>query len=672
MNSRSLENADRSRPFVDDDRRRVWLADLQPCVADGRHPIKRTVGEEVEVTVEAVADGHDVLDVVLRVCAGPDHPWQEHRMTLAGNDRWRGTFSIITLQPHLYTVCGWVDSFQTWRHLLHRKHGAGQDVALELQEGALLVSDTAGRATGPDRATLANAAAALVADLPVVERVAHADAPALAQLMRRFADRTHETPYHRVLAVDVNRPRARLGAWYEMFPRSLAGAGEPGFQAAETRLPAIARMGFDVLYLPPIHPIGRTHRKGPNNAETAVAGDPGSPWAIGAAEGGHTAVHPELGTLADFDHFHAAVRAQGLELALDLAFQCSPDHPWVREHPSWFQQRPDGSIQYAENPPKKYQDIVPLHFAGEDWRDLWQALLEVTLFWGDRGVRIFRVDNPHTKPLPFWQWLIAQVKERYPETIFLAEAFTRPALMLALARAGFDQSYTYFTWRNTREEIASYLHDLTGTAAREYFRPNFWVNTPDILPQFLQYGGRPAFRLRLVLAATLAASYGVYSGYELYEDQGLPGSEEYLDSEKYQLRPRDYDAPGNLQGFIARVNAIRRDNPALHRNHRLAFHPADNDQLLVYSKTTPDLENIIVVVANLDPHHRHGGWLELPLEQFGMAPGSAYDVHDLLTDHRYIWRGARNYLELDPAATPARILRLRRTVRTERDFDYFA
>lgn len=660
------------RPLAGEDARRVWLEDLQPSLDDGRFPIKRTVGESVVVTVAAVADGHDRLGLALRYRPGEDGAWAEVAMTPGGDDRWQASFTVVTLQPHFYTVSGWVDQFLTWREGLLKKHQAGVGVALELQEGAILVREAAARAASShDREELLAAADALAGASPPPERVARAAAPVLAALMRRHADRAGETRYDRILAVDVNRERARVGAWYEMFPRSLVAGDEPGLRAAAARLPAIATMGFDVLYLPPVHPIGRTHRKGRNNAIAAAPDDPGSPWAIGAEAGGHTAVDPQLGTLADFDRFHAAVRDHGLELALDLAFQCSPDHPWVREHPTWFKQRPDGSVQYAENPPKKYQDIYPLNFASDDWRDLWQALLEVTLFWVTRGVRIFRVDNPHTKPLRFWQWLIAGVKESSPDTIFLSEAFTRPLLMQALAKAGFDQSYTYFTWRNTRDELTGYLLELTGSPLREYLRPNFFANTPDILPQYLQYGGRPAFKIRLVLAATLAASYGIYSGYELAENLALPGTEEYLDSEKYERRPRDYDAPGNLQAFIARVNAIRRANPALHWDHRLRFHPVDNDQLLVYSKCTADLANIILVAVNLDPHHRHGGWLEVPLDRFELRAGVPYDVHDLLTDHRFIWRGARNYVELDPAATPARILRLSRPLRTERDFDYY-
>jgi len=434
----------------------------------------------------------------------------------------------------------------------------------------------------------------------------------------------------------------------------------------------VAAMGFDVAYLPPIHPIGHAHRKGPNNTLTPGPDDPGSPWAIGAPTGGHTAIHPDLGTLEDFAFFGARARDLGLEVALDLAFQCAPDHPWVTEHPTFFRRRPDGSIQYAENPPKKYQDIYPLNFDTDDWQDLWQALLEVTLFWCEQGVGIFRVDNPHTKHIRFWQWLIAGVKAQYPETVFLSEAFTRPKLMYALAKAGFDQSYTYFTWRNTADELQEYLTELSQPPVSDFFRPNFFANTPDILPQYLQFGGKAAFRVRAVLASTLAASYGIYSGFELYENEALSG-EEYLDSEKYQVRVRDWDQTDTLAPLLTGLNAIRQENPALQRNANLRFHATDNEHLLCYSKHAPGAdgrENVIIVVANLDPHHRHSGWVELPLDLLDLGPRDVYQLHDLLDDQRFLWQGPRNYVELDPSL-PAHVFRLRRHVRTEHDFDYY-
>jgi starch synthase (maltosyl-transferring) len=432
-------------------------------------------------------------------------------------------------------------------------------------------------------------------------------------------------------------------------------------------------MGFDVVYLPPIHPIGRSFRKGPNNTLTAGPNDPGSPWGIGSSEGGHKAIHPQLGTLEDFDRLLAAAGELGLEIALDVAFQCAPDHPYVREHPGWFRHRPDGTIKYAENPPKKYQDIYPLDFECADWQGLWNELLDVVLFWCGRGVRIFRVDNPHTKSFPFWEWLIREVQTRHPDALFLSEAFTRPKVMRHLAKAGFSQSYTYFTWRNTKAELTAYLTELTQTEVREYLRPNLFANTPDILPEYLQYGGKAAFQVRVVLAATLGATYGIY-GPPFEEHAGTAvrhGSEEYLDSEKYQIRHWDWERPNVFRDYIARLNRIRRDNPALHGNDRLRFYPTDNEQFLFYGKTTADQSNIVLVVVNLDPHHVQSGWLRVPLDELGLRPGDTYQAHDLVTGAHYLWAGESNFVQLDPAVSAAHVLRVRKRVRTEHDFDYF-
>ncbi|OGQ94265.1 MAG: hypothetical protein A2521_14035 [Deltaproteobacteria bacterium RIFOXYD12_FULL_57_12] len=653
--------------------RRVFIENVQPSVDDGRYPIKRTPGEEVEVTADVFADGHDVLVVMLRYRPAAASAWQETPMRFFGNDRWRASFPITSLAPYCYSIIGWVDSFATWREEVRKKATAGQDVESELLEGAAMVAKAADRASPVDREFLVDRAAQLVDNgQPGAVRLETGLAPDLQTLMSRYPDRARATE-HPTLTVDVDPVHARFSAWYELFPRSTTS--EPGrsgtFRDAEGLLPYVAHMGFDILYLPPIHPIGRTHRKGPNNTLGAGPEDPGSPWAIGAAEGGHDTVHPELGTLEDFRHFVEAAHGHGLMVALDIAFQCSPDHPWVREHPEWFRHRPDGTIKYAENPPKKYQDVYPLDFECREWQALWQALAEVVLFWMEQGVTIFRVDNPHTKPLRFWAWLIGQIRATRPDAIFLAEAFTRPAVMYSLAKAGFNQSYTYFTWRNTRHEITAYLTELTRSGVREFFRPNFFVNTPDILPEFLQFGGRPAFLARLVLAATLSGSYGVYSGFELCEAEALPGTEEYRDSEKFQIRPRDWNQPGSLADFIRRVNRIRRENPALSHNFHLRFYPVDNEQILCYGKATPDNSNIILVAVNLDPHHAHEGWLQLPVGEFGIGEAEPYQVHDLLGAGRYLWQGTRNYLRLDPTSTPAQIFLLRRRVRTERDFDYF-
>ncbi|HXV76641.1 MAG TPA: alpha-1,4-glucan--maltose-1-phosphate maltosyltransferase [Candidatus Polarisedimenticolaceae bacterium] len=648
--------------------RRVWVCNVRPRVGDGDLPIKRTVGETVAVTADLFCDGHDKLAAVVRHKARSAAEWREVAMAPEPNDVWRAEFRVDDQEPHQFFVEAWVDHFSTWRAALEKKAAAGQDVGSELLEGAALVDAASARARGEDRSRLVEAAGRLAGDRPQAERIEQARADELGAWMARHDERrraTRSEPY----TVEVSRARARFGAWYEFFPRSV---GSGTLRDAAGRLPDIARMGFDVVYLPPIHPIGRTQRKGPNNTLEATADAPGSPWAIGSEAGGHTAVHPDLGGLDDFDHFRREAERLGLEVALDVAFQCSPDHPWVLDHPQWFKRRPDGTIKHAENPPKSYQDIYPLDFDTDDWRALWYELLGVVAFWVDRGVRIFRVDNPHTKPIRFWGWLISEIKRRHPDTIFLSEAFTRPKVMYALAQVGFDQSYTYFTWRNSKQDLIDYSSQLTRTEVRDFLRPNLWPNTPDILPEYLQIGGRPAFMSRLVLAATLGASYGIYAGYELCENESLAGREEYLNSEKFEIKQRDWDWPGNLRGYIARVNRIRRENPALAYDHRLRFHDTDNEQLLVYSKTSEDLSNVIVVAVNLDPHHVHHGWVELSLDELGIDRDQDYQVHDLLGQGRYLWRGPRNYLRLDPESSPAQIFRVRRRLRTEQDFDYFS
>jgi starch synthase (maltosyl-transferring) len=655
---------------------RVVVENVQPEIDAGRFPAKRTVGEPVDVTADIYADGHDVLAAVLRHRPARAADWTETRMAPVGNDRWTAAFTVTSLEIHRFTVEAWVDAFATWRRGFQKKVDAGLVEAVDLLVGAEIVAAAAGRAAGEDARALRRHADGLRdAAANVEDRTARALDPALAVLMDRHPDRTQSGHAPREIAVVVERARARFGAWYEMFPRSCAQ--QPGrhgtFADCEERLAYVAAMGFDVLYLPPIHPIGRTHRKGPNNAPAAGPGDVGSPWAIGGAEGGHKAVHPDLGTLADFRSLLRAAEAKGIEIAMDVAFQCSPDHPYVRDHPEWFRHRPDGSVQYAENPPKKYEDIYPIEFDTPARAALWDELKSVVLFWIEQGVRIFRVDNPHTKAFPFWEWLIAEVRRDHPDAIFLAEAFTRPKVMYQLAKLGFSQSYTYFTWRNTKEELTDYLLELTTTRVREFFRPNLWPNTPDILPEPLQVGGRAMFQARLLLAATLGASYGIYGpAFELLESQPrAPGSEEYLDSEKYQIRHWDLDRPDSLKDLVARLNRIRRENPALQDNLGLRFHEIDNPHLIAYSKATRDLADVVLVVVNLDPHHVHSGWLLLPLEDLGLKGGGAYQVHDLVSGARFFWTGPRNYVQIDPAALPGHIFRIRRRVRTERDFDYF-
>ena len=629
--------------------RRVVVENIYPEVDAGRFPIKRVVGETVVVSADVHADGHDKIAAAVLYRRAGDQSWHEAPMDAAGNDRWRAQFTVDALGIYEYTVEGWIDRFGSWRDELSKKVAAAQDVSSELLEGAALVPDQVAAVLGD-------------ATRPQAQRVAAALDETLQRVMTRRADRRRATRYDRVLEVLVERERARTGAWYEMFPRS-AGT-DPSrsatFDEAAARIPYVAAMGFDVLYLPPIHPIGRSFRKGPNNALTSEPGDPGSPWAIGSDDGGHMSVEPGLGTLEDFDRFVDAARRQGLEIALDLAYQASPDHPYVREHPEWFRRRPDGSIKYAENPPKKYQDIYPIHFESEAWQPLWAELKRVIEFWIAHGVTIFRVDNPHTKPYGFWQWALSSIKRAHPDAIFLSEAFTRPKVMRFLAKSGFSQSYTYFTWRNTKPELTAYFTELTQTAVREYMRPNLFANTPDILHEYLQRGGRPAFRVRLVLAATLGATYGIYSGFELFENVPLrPGSEEYLHSEKYQIRPRNFDQAGSLAELIGQLNTVRREHPALQRDWGLRFHETDNPDLLCYSKRSADGADLLLMVVNLDPFHMQHGFVQLPLSDWGLPPQATVEVHDLLSDERYDWRGERNYVRLDPEVHVAHVLHVR-------------
>ncbi|CAH1387838.1 alpha-1,4-glucan--maltose-1-phosphate maltosyltransferase [Candidatus Nitrotoga sp. M5] len=653
-------------------RARVVIERVSPEIDGGRFPVKRIVGEEVIVEADVFVDGHDQLSCLLLHRPVGAKIWDEVPMIATNNDRWRASFFAAALGRHEYTVLAWVDRFLTWRHDLARRKEA-EDIVVALQIGTALLDAAAKLAGGDDGRHLKDQAAKLRAAATPEVGQAMAQDESLAILMAKHGERLFVSEYDRVLEVVVDTKRARFSAWYELFPRSCRTgvAAHGSFADVIKRLPQIAAMGFDVLYLPPIHPIGRTFRKGPNNSLTASPDDLGSPWAIGAAEGGHREILTELGTAKDFRQLVTEARALGLEVALDIAFQCAPDHPYVTQHPEWFRHRPDGSIQYAENPPKKYQDIYPFDFESENCDALWLELKGVVDHWIGEGVRIFRVDNPHTKPFPFWEWLINSIKVKYPETIFLAEAFTRPKIMHRLAKLGFTQSYTYFTWRNTQQELTEYFTELAQHDSREYFRPNLWPNTPDILPEFLQHGGRPAFLLRVALAATLGANYGIYGpAYELLEHTALkPGGEEYLDSEKFQIRNWELDRPDNLRDFISRLNHIRRNNPALQSDWSLRFHAIDNPVMLCYSKTDDDVT--MVMVANLDPHNVQSGWIELPLTELGMPEDSPYQAHDLLTDERYLWQGTRNFVSLNPHASPVHILLLRRYLRSERDFDYF-
>jgi starch synthase (maltosyl-transferring) len=657
-------------------RRRVVIEGVEPQVDAGRFPIKRIVGDAIDVEADVFADGHDEIAVRLLWRREDDGDWTAEPMHPIGNDRWRGSFTVDREGRYRYTVEGWVDRFRSWVRDMGRRVDAGQDVAVDLLIGAGLVEEAQGRATeAADRELLATTAARLRdSSQPAGVRSRLALDPAVLELVVRYPDRTLATRPDVDHGVVVDRERARFCTWYELFPRSAADVpGRHGTLRDVVRwLPYISSMGFDVLYLPPIHPIGTSFRKGPDNALEAGPSDPGVPWAIGAADGGHTAIHAELGTIDDLRALIASARQHGVELALDIAFQASPDHPWVREHPEWFRGRPDGSIQYAENPPKRYQDIYPFDFESEDWPGLWNALCDVMAYWAREGVRVFRVDNPHTKSFPFWEWAIARLKAEYPDLILLAEAFTRPKVMYRLAKVGFTQSYTYFTWRTTKQELTDYLTELTTTPVREIFRPNLWPNTPDILHETLQVGGRPMFEARLVLAGTLSASYGIYGpAYELMEAVPRePGSEEYLHSEKYQLRHWDLEQPATLRDLITRLNAIRQGHAALQVNDSLRFHRTTDDQLIAYSKRSPDGSDIVLTVVNLDPRGQRSGMVELPLVDWGIDPSLPFEVDDLLSGATYLWQGASNYVELRPGRTQAHIFAVRR-LRRETQFETY-
>jgi starch synthase (maltosyl-transferring) len=655
---------------------RVVIEEIKPEIDDGRFPIKRVVGDRVAVEADIFADGHDAISASLIYRKEDDPDWSETPMGPLINDHWRGSFVVTELGRYHYTVLAWVDQFRSWRQDLTKKLQADQEVSVELLVGAQLITEASQRAPKRDGRKMDEWAGILQSTEATEQaKLQLVLSEELSEYMKKYTDKRFASTYSKELVVVVDREKARFSTWYEMFPRSCApGSQRHGtFKDCEARLPYIAAMGFDVLYFPPIHPIGHTHRKGRGNNPVANPDDPGTPWAIGSQEGGHKSVHPELGTLQDFQSLVAKAREYHLEIALDIAFQCSPDHPYVKEHSEWFRWRPDNTVQYAENPPKKYEDIYPFEFETENWQELWEELRSIIFFWIEQGVRIFRVDNPHTKPFRFWEWLIAQVKISYPDVIFLSEAFTRPKVAYQLAKLGFTQSYTYFAWRNTKRELIQYFTDLTQTEVREYFRPNLWPNTPDILTEYLQFGGRPAFMARLALAATLGASYGIYGpAFELCETcPREPGSEEYLDSEKYEIKNWDIAKPDSLKDFIGRVNRIRRENAALQGDWGLRFHNVDNEQLICYSKRTDDHFDVVLVVVNLDPHHTQSGWIEFPLEELGIDPQKPYQMHDLLSDARYLWQGSRNYVELNPQIVPAHIFRMRRRVRTEQDFDYY-
>lgn len=637
--------------------RTVVIERVSPMLDDGRYPVKREVGDTLDVEADIFKEGHDVIAAVLKIREKSAETWREMPMTLIDNDRWRASVVLEKNTRYCYTIEAWSDNFATWRRDLEKKIAAGQNVEIELEEGRAIVVSAAKNAQGRDCETLERMLESLT-HMPTPGRIELMLSEHMRGVMNRWPDRSLACVYDRVLEVVVDRVRARYGAWYEIFPRSQTDV--PGrsatFKECESRLPYIAGMGFDVVYLAPIHPIGKINRKGPNNTLNPSPSDPGCPYAIGSDEGGHKAIHPDLGTLQDFKDFVSACRTLKMEVALDIAIQCAPDHPYVKEHPEWFVFRPDGSIKYAENPPKKYQDIVNVNFYGSHREALWNEWRDVMLFWVEQGVHIFRVDNPHTKPVQFWEWCINEIQSRHPEVIFLSEAFTRPKMLKMLAKVGFSQSYTYFTWRNFKQELTEYLTELTQTEVAEYLRPNFFTNTPDILPPFLQTGGKPAFMIRLVLAATLSSTYGIYNGFELCEATAIPGTEEYANSEKYEYKIWDWDRPGNIRDYITRVNEIRRDNPALHELTNLQFLDATGDDILFYFKRLG--ENAIFIAVNLDPFESHEAVLTFPIDALDIPSGSKFQIEELLTGQKHLWEGPEHRVRLDPHRSPAVIYRL--------------
>ncbi len=642
---------------------RVIIEAVEPRIEGGRFPIKRVVGEKVAVSADIYKEGHDKLAAVLKVRRVGEKRWHESPMTQGDNDRWYGDFTVGAIGRWEYTIEAYAEHYLSWVDEISKKNVPGADLNSELLEGLQIIKASAALAAPAERTRINGLLAAMESALAVGEQQGAIDlgvGAVMRSLMASCPDRSEGYELSPALTIMVNRPVTRFAAWYEFFPRSQGSMPyrHGTLQDSIRRLRDIKAMGFDVVYLPPIHPIGHSFRKGKNNSLVALPGDVGSPWAIGNEHGGHMGLEPQLGTWADWDEFVATCRELGIEIALDYVMNCSPDHPYVAEHPEWFFHRPDGSIKYAENPPKKYQDIVNVNFYGPHQQALWRELLSVILFWVEQGVKIFRVDNPHTKPVPFWEWMTREVRARDPEVIFLAEAFTRPPMLKMMAKVGFNQSYTYFTWRNFKGELIEYLTELTQSHDKEYLRPNFFANTPDINPPFLQTGGRPAHQIRFVLASTLSSVYGIYNGFELCEATPIPGKEEYLNSEKYDYKVWDWDRPGNIKDFITRINLIRRENPALHELENLRFYPADDDNILFYGKMTPGRGNMVFIAVNLDPFDVHEAELSFPVGDMGLGEGDTYQVVEMLTGARHLWRGSKRLVRLDPRVNPCEIYRI--------------
>lgn len=636
---------------------RVIIENVQPQVDGGLYPAKRTVGEILEVSADIFADGHDHIraDVLFRQAG--EKEWTRRPMTHRGNDSWACDIQLDKQINYVFTVEAWIDHFETWYDGIVKKINANIDVSVELMEGANYLKElSAGKNKELD--TIAS----LFEDKKKSkESIGKVTSASFAQIVHQFPLRHFETRYPKELVVKVESSRTLFTTWYELFPRSASSTGKHGtFHDVIKLLPRIESMGFDVLYLPPIHPIGKINRKGGNNSTTSKPGEPGSPWAIGSDEGGHKAVHPELGALADYKKLISESRSRGIDIALDLAFQCAPDHPYVKEHPEWFRQRPDGSIQYAENPPKKYQDIYPFDFECENWKELWEELKSVTLFWIENGVTIFRVDNPHTKPIPFWEWLITEVHKTHPDIIFLAEAFTRPKIMSSLAKVGFNQSYTYFTWRVSKGELIEYMNELVFGPSRNYFRPNFWPNTPDILPYHLQHQSENIFILRLALAATMSSNYGIYGPpYEMCDNDPVPGKEEYNNSEKYEVKKYDWKRTNRMTDIITILNKARKEHRALQSTWNIRFCAIENPNLIAYIKSTPDLTDIILTVVNLDPHNKHQGYVQLPKALLGLGDFINVKLNDLVTGEWFTWTQEWNYVELEPNRMPFHLFELK-------------
>lgn len=641
---------------------RIAFEGIGPEIDGGRFAARVALHEDFIVEADIFGDGHDVIDAAIVWRPKGSEAWTEVPMAYLENDRWLGSIRFPEMGPYDYSFVAWRNLFATWRNDTAKKVAAGQKVSLEIVEGMQLVEAAAKRKDQADHdlsSSLKQLHKHLTKTEAEAEKLALLMEDATSDLMRRGGVRTNLSRYERELPVEVDSPLAAFGAWYELMPRSQGPADRHGtFDDVIARLPYVRDLGFDILYFTPIHPIGRTNRKGPNNSLVAGPDDPGSPYAIGSDEGGHDALHPQLGTFDDFARLVSAAKEHGLEIALDFAIQCAPDHPWIQEHPEWFDWRPDGTIKFAENPPKKYEDIVNVHFYRDALPGIWYALRDIVLFWVEKGVKVFRVDNPHTKPFPFWEWMIGEVRAKHPDTIFLSEAFTRPKVMKRLAKVGFNQSYTYFTWRNEKQELIEYLTELTQQKCRHYMRPNFFPNTPDINPYFLQGSGRPGFRIRLVLAATLVGSYGIYNGFEICDAAPVPGKEEYLNSEKYQLRHWDMDAPGNIKDDIRLINGLRRGRPAMKAFTSLKFHNAWNDKVLYYAKSDPSHDDYLLFHVLLDPHHPQEFEFEVPLWEFGLPDDASIEVQDLINGNHFTWHGKIQSLRLEPQDRPYAIWRL--------------